>query len=98
MYVCQAARELPILHADTLTNMVQAVRDERPLYKPCTLHQAPRRGRMRVPRAPEECPQDVVDLINECLAVEASARPTARELVERLLGMRRGSETVSGSF
>ena len=40
----------------------------------------------------------MIDLINECLAVDASARPTARELVERLLGMRRGSETVSGSF
>lgn len=26
--ICQAARKLPILHADTLTNMVQAVRDK----------------------------------------------------------------------
>ena len=40
----------------------------------------------------------MVDLINECLAVDASARPTARELVERLLGMRRASEAMSGSF
>ena len=30
MYIRQGARELPILHADALTNMVQAVRGEGP--------------------------------------------------------------------
>ncbi len=42
---------------------------------------------MRAPKVPEECPAEVVALINECTSVDASARPTARELVERLLAL-----------
>lgn len=49
--------------------------------------QAPRRGRMRAPQVPEECPEEVVALINECTSVASSARPSARELVDRLLAL-----------
>ena len=42
---------------------------------------------MRAPKVPEECPEEIVALINECMSVEASARPSARELVERLLAL-----------
>ncbi|KAK9835179.1 hypothetical protein WJX81_003995 [Elliptochloris bilobata] len=55
--------------------------------------EAPRRGRMRVPKAPEECSEAMMELINQCMAIDASARPSARELVERLLEMGR----ISGS-
>jgi hypothetical protein len=37
---------------------------------------------------PEECPEELVELMHECMALEAHTRPTARELVERLLAMR----------
>lgn len=35
------------------------------------------RGQQRLPRAPDDCPQEVVDLIQRCLAQQPDARPSA---------------------
>ncbi|EFN57123.1 hypothetical protein CHLNCDRAFT_21563, partial [Chlorella variabilis] len=53
------------------------------LWELCT-GEYPSRGSMREPRVPQECPQQVADLIQECLQEEAAARPTVRQVVERL--------------
>jgi serine/threonine protein kinase len=44
----------------------------------------PQRGSLRAPRVPEECPQEVADLMMECLRLEPSQRPTASQVVQRL--------------
>ena len=44
----------------------------------------PHRGSMRLPRVPDECPAEVTALIQECMAMEPSARPTAQQLLRRL--------------
>ncbi|GAB4814549.1 hypothetical protein N2152v2_001595 [Parachlorella kessleri] len=41
--------------------------------------EVPQRGRMREPRVPEECPAEVALLIDRCLAVSPSSRPSAKE-------------------
>ncbi len=38
-------------------------------------------------RVPEECPQEVADLMLRCLDPDAAKRPTAKELVDRLMDM-----------
>lgn len=43
------------------------------------------RGRLRPPIVPEECPQDVVDIMNACLSADPDERPSAREAYEALL-------------
>jgi serine/threonine protein kinase len=47
----------------------------------------PVRGQMRDPQVPEECPQEVDDLINRCIQPNPAERPTARELVQLLEGI-----------
>ena len=42
------------------------------------------RGQWRLPRAPDECPADVVRLIEACLASDPLQRPTARQVLRRL--------------
>jgi hypothetical protein len=42
------------------------------------------RGRNRPLRVPEDCPQEVADLYEHCIAEGPADRPSARELVERL--------------
>lgn len=42
------------------------------------------RGSWRLPRAPEDCPQDVAALVGECLLVEPQQRPSAAEALARL--------------
>lgn len=42
------------------------------------------RGAWRLPRAPDECPKDVVVLIGECLSADPAARPTAAQILARL--------------
>ena len=44
----------------------------------------PQRGQLRRPRVPEECPQEVSDLLFECVREDPAARPTAGQLVQRL--------------
>jgi len=44
----------------------------------------PRLRQMRRLRVPEECPAEVAAIIDACRAVELGARPTAREVYERL--------------
>ncbi|KAK9800750.1 hypothetical protein WJX73_006039 [Symbiochloris irregularis] len=44
----------------------------------------PRRGQMREVRVPEEAPEEAVQLMEDCLQVDPSARPMAKQLVERL--------------
>lgn len=40
-------------------------------------------------QVPQECPQALVDLIDECLNSPAAERPTATQLFERLRDIRR---------
>ena len=47
----------------------------------------PVRGRLEGLRVPEDCPQEVCDLFMECTAINPAARPTAKQLLERLLKM-----------
>ena len=47
----------------------------------------PQRGRNRPLRVPEDCPQEVADLCEQCMAEDPTARPSARELVERLTAL-----------
>jgi serine/threonine protein kinase len=44
----------------------------------------PQRGSLRAPRVPEECPQEVADLMMECLSLDPSHRPTVRTRAEYL--------------
>ncbi|KAL4437186.1 hypothetical protein ABPG75_004325 [Micractinium tetrahymenae] len=44
-----------------------------------------RRGEWRLPRAPEECPPAVAELIRRCTLPEPAARPTAAEVLHALL-------------
>ncbi|PRW45625.1 hypothetical protein C2E21_6054 [Chlorella sorokiniana] len=46
--------------------------------------EAPQRGSMRLPRVPEECPQEVADLIERCMRLEVAERPTAQQLMLQL--------------
>ena len=51
----------------------------------------PARGRLRPPRVPQECPQEVADLITRCTSADPGQRPTAQQLMEQLgLLLRRG--------
>eukprot|EP00884_Botryococcus_braunii_P002181 jgi/Botrbrau1/11964/Bobra.341_1s0029.1 len=43
--------------------------------------ETPRRGCMRAPRVPEECNQDVADLIDKCCTPNPAERPTAQDLM-----------------
>jgi serine/threonine protein kinase len=49
------------------------------LWEICT-HEMPVRGRMREIRVPEECPREIFDLINACLAESPDGRPSAKEV------------------
>lgn len=60
---------------------------------------------MRLPRVPDECPQEVADLIGRCMALDPDQRPTAKQLMLELeelsqRGRRRhgkGSHSRSGA-
>lgn len=41
--------------------------------------EVPRRGFLRRTRVPDECPQEIEDLITECVKDTPAARPTAKE-------------------
>lgn len=56
------------------------------LWEVCT-GEAPVRGVMRPLQAPQECPVDVVDLYQRCIAEDPDERPTAEEIVELLAAM-----------
>jgi serine/threonine protein kinase len=57
----------------------------------------PQRGSLRMPRVPEECPQEVSDLIMQCLSEEPCERPTAAQLLKTLSGMLERSKTAAHS-
>ncbi|GAB4821409.1 hypothetical protein N2152v2_008455 [Parachlorella kessleri] len=42
--------------------------------------ETPRRGRLRDPLVPQECPQEVADAIRACMQANPALRPTARQL------------------
>ncbi|PRW50855.1 serine threonine- kinase isoform A [Chlorella sorokiniana] len=44
----------------------------------------PRRGFVQPPPASEDCPQDLSELIGECLQQDPARRPTAQQVLERL--------------
>lgn len=39
---------------------------------------------MRLPLVPDECPQEVADLIGRCMALDPAQRPTANQLMREL--------------
>ncbi|KAK9832049.1 hypothetical protein WJX81_002111 [Elliptochloris bilobata] len=47
--------------------------------------QMPERGRLRKPIAPAECPAVIAELIEACLTHEPAARPSARQVYDRLM-------------
>ncbi|KAL3143559.1 hypothetical protein ABBQ38_002357 [Trebouxia sp. C0009 RCD-2024] len=51
-------------------------------------HEQPSRGRMRDLKVPQECPAQVNDLINKCLAEDPVDRPSAREAYDVLKAWR----------
>ena len=44
----------------------------------------PRRGSLRPPRVPQECPQQVADLIVACISPDPDDRPTAQQAMAQL--------------
>jgi hypothetical protein len=44
----------------------------------------PVRDKMEPLRVPQDCPQEIADLYLQCTVADPAARPTAREVVERL--------------
>ncbi|PRW39194.1 serine threonine- kinase [Chlorella sorokiniana] len=71
------------------------------LWEICT-GERPRRGDMRTPRVPEECPQEVVDLIGQCMSLDPQDRPSAQHLLARLeelgsRGDRSGKQHAGGA-
>ncbi|KAL4421641.1 hypothetical protein ABPG75_010932 [Micractinium tetrahymenae] len=44
----------------------------------------PMRGQLRIPQVPEECPQDICNLILQCLSLDPSQRPTAQQAMRQL--------------
>jgi hypothetical protein len=59
----------------------------------------PQRGSMRPPHVPEECPQEVADLIAQCMSLDPAERPSAQQLLSQLedLASRRGPSFTAGS-
>jgi len=53
------------------------------LWEICT-GELPRRGQLRLLRVPEEAPSTLEQLIDRCLSADASARPTAQQVRNRL--------------
>lgn len=53
------------------------------VWEICT-GEAPARGDMRSPQAPEDCPQEIVDLYQACVAEDPEDRPAARDLLDAL--------------
>lgn len=53
------------------------------LHEICT-GEEPKRGAMRPLAVPQDCPQGVADLIRDCTQVQAAARPTSEQVIERL--------------
>lgn len=47
-------------------------------------NEVPVRGQLREPLVPQECPEEVADIISRCLSRDPGDRPTATELVELL--------------
>jgi len=56
--------------------------------------EAPKRGRMRPLKVPEDCPQGVANLVDACTAAKPVHRPTAQQVAD-LLG---GSEHALNNF
>ncbi|PRW59527.1 Serine threonine- kinase CTR1 [Chlorella sorokiniana] len=50
----------------------------------------PVRGQLRMPVVPEEAPQELVDVMQDCMNLEATARPTAHQLLQRLQELAHG--------
>ncbi|PRW56736.1 Serine threonine- kinase CTR1 [Chlorella sorokiniana] len=51
----------------------------------------PMRGSLRMPRVPEECPQEACDLMMRCLSVDPEERPTSGQLLQDLGCLKRRS-------
>lgn len=69
-------------------NQCPPAKPPRPLTLPtpeiCT-GAVPVRGRMRPLQVPTDCPAEVAQLVEQCMSADPQARPTAQQLVERLL-------------
>ena len=59
------------------------------------------RGRLALPKCPEDCPADIFELIKDCTAHDPDDRPTAKECFERMkvrrtpLPGRQDNQTIS---
>ena len=47
-------------------------------------HDTPIRGRLYDPQVPEQCPQEIADLIHDCLRSRALERPTIKQAFTRI--------------
>ena len=47
-------------------------------------HEQPSRGNLRDCKVPQECPAEIDQLINQCLAQDPEERPTAKEIYETI--------------
>lgn len=52
-------------------------------------NERPERGMLRPPKMPQECPEEIGQLIDACLNEEPRARPSMLEVIEVLSGMQR---------
>ncbi|PRW33966.1 serine threonine- kinase receptor R831 [Chlorella sorokiniana] len=52
----------------------------------------PKRGQMRMPRVPEECPQEASDLMVQCMSLDPEQRPTAQQVMQRLAALQNHQE------
>lgn len=50
--------------------------------------ETPKRGEMRLPEVPAECPREAADLVTRCMSLEPRDRPTAQQLMQQLAAMR----------
>lgn len=60
------------------------------LWQMCT-GQMPKRGDLRMLRAPEECPPEVANMQQCCVATDPAERPSAGEIVEILRNLQRAA-------
>lgn len=66
------------------------------VWELCT-GEAPLRGQLRAVKVPEECPQEVEELINRCWSTDPEKRPTAVEIVRILNGSNTQALSIRGS-
>lgn len=67
------------------------------MWELCT-GEAPLRGQLRAVKVPEECPQEVEELMRRCWSTDPEKRPTAVEIVRILRGSSSRTLSIGDSF